>query len=373
VVHTVRAPAMHDSAQSARESAAFGRIAVQRLTAPTMRLNQRSFGHAVCRTVTRHIGLPAMCGLVALLAQSATGIAKAQPAARWQKTDKSQLRAPKDLPPATLLATAGESGTALDSVIHAALEDLKVVKIVAAPGMDLGAIQLAIDCVSETTHCLKAVAAKSRAKILIAPTLQRTPSELVLSVLRFDVSDGGDMRRVLRRQAGRTVGPELLDAIPDMLRELFNLPKAEPEVAETAPSAAEAPAPDLATMPDYPTESRAPSLVGPLILGGAGVAALGVGLAMGIAMKDQQSEFDRLSARVETEAQARAAVDARETGETQALAANLLFVVGGAAIAAAGIWLAVELNAASERTTAFSPMVGPNQVALVVTHHGASL
>jgi hypothetical protein len=339
-----------------------------------MCLNKRSLGDTARGAVARLIALPAMFGLAALLAHAAPGSAQAQPATTSPKTHKSSLDTPKDLPPATLLATGGESGTALDSVIHAALEDLNVVKIVAAPGMDLGAVQLAIDCVSETTRCLKAVAAKSRAKILIAPTLQRTPSELVLSVLRFDVSDGGDMRRVLRRQTGRTVGPELLDAIPDMLRELFNLPKLErPAVAEAAPTASEAPAPDIASMPDYPTESHRPSLVGPLILGGAGVAALGVGLVMGVVMKDQQSEYESLSARVETEAQARAAVDARSTGQTQALAANMLFVVGGAALAAAGIWLAIELSDGSEQATAFAPVLGPNQVALVLTHHGASL
>jgi hypothetical protein len=80
-----------------------------------------------------------------------------------------------------------------------------------------------------------------------------------------------------------------------------------------------------------------------------------------------------LSARVETEAQARAAVDARSTGETQALAATVLLAVGGAAIAAAGIWFAVEVSGGSEQTTAFSPMLGPHQVAFVLTHHGASL
>lgn len=340
-----------------------------------MRLNKRSSGNITCGSAfARRVVLSATYGLAALLAQAATGIAIAQPAGSARKTAGTELDTPKTLPPAALLATGGESGTALDSVIHAALEDLNVVKIVAAPGMDLGAIQLAIDCVSETTHCLKAVAAKSRAKILIAPTLQRTPTELVLSLLRFDVSDGGDMRRVLRRHPGRTVGPELLDAIPDMLRELFNVTKPErPEVAETPPGATEAPAADDTPLPDYPTASDQPSLVGPLILAGAGVAALGVGITLGVVMKDQQSKYDRLSAGVQTEAQARAAIDARSSGETLELAANLLFVVAGAAIAAAGIWLAIEVNDGSEPTTAFSPMLSPHQVALVLTHHGASL
>jgi hypothetical protein len=344
-----------------------------------MRLNHRtSRDTARGCAVARRIGWPAICGLAALLAHAATGIAVAQPTANAPQTAKGSRGTPKDLPPAALLATAGESGTALDSVIHAALEHLNVVKIVAVPGMDLGAVQLAIDCVSETTHCLKAVAVKSRAKLLIAPTLQRTPTELVLSLLRFDVSDGGEMRRVLRRHSGRTVGPELLDAVPDMLRELFNLPKVEqPAVAKAPPSATEAPAPapELASIPDYPypTHSDGPSLVGPLILAGVGVAALGAGTTLGVVSKDRQSEYDHMRATVETAAQARAAIDTRSAGETSALAANLLFVVGGAAIAAAGIWLAIEVSDDSESTTAFSPMLGPHQVALVLTHHGASL
>jgi hypothetical protein len=252
-----------------------------------------------------------------------------------------------------LLATGGEPDSAVDSVIHAALEKLEVVKIVALPGMDLQAVQLALDCVGETVPCLETVAAQSGARVVISPTLQRASSELVLSVLRFD-TPGGEIRRVLRRDSSEA---KLLDAVPQMLRELFDVPQL----------LLEAPAPAVQSSRGLP--------LGPLILAGTGVATLGAGIAMGVVMNDQQSEYERMSMGVTTKPEADAANAARSTGESQALAADVLFAVGGAAIVAAGIWLAVGLGdrEAAEPTTAFAPLLGPRQLAVVWTQRGDAL
>jgi len=257
--------------------------------------------------------------------------------------------------PAVLLATGGEPQSAVDNVIHAALEKLEVVKIVALPGMDLQAVQLALDCVGETVTCLETVATQSGARVVIAPTLQRAASELVLSVLRFDTSDG-EIRSVLQRKSSVA---ELLDAVPEMLRELFDAPPTEPPGGVTAPS----------------VQSGRGVPVGPLILAGAGVAALGTGITMGVVMSDQQSKFERLSRGVSSKPEADAANQARSAGESQELAANVLFAVGGAAIVAAGIWLVVAGSdrAEAEPTTTFAPLLGPRQLALVWTQRGDAL
>jgi hypothetical protein len=258
---------------------------------------------------------------------------------------------------AVLLATGGEPNPAVDSVMHAALEKLEVVKIVAVPGMDLQAVQLALDCVGETVPCLETVAAQSGARVVISPTLQRAADELILSVLRFDTS-GGEMRRVLRRQKTEA---ELLDAVPQMLRELFDLRTTEAPMVEA---------------PAEPAQQSSRALpVGPLILAGAGVAALGAGIAMGVVMNDQQSEYERMSMQVETRADAEAADHARSVGESQALAADVLLAAGGVAILGAGIWLAVELSTGDETppTTAFAPVLGPRQLGLVWTQRGDAL
>ncbi|HEX4353674.1 MAG TPA: hypothetical protein VHZ95_12180, partial [Polyangiales bacterium] len=178
-------------------------------------------------------------------------------------------------PSAVLFSTASApKGSPLDSVLQSSLDDLDVVEVVARPGMDLGAVQLALDCVSETAQCLRAAADQNGADVLIAPTLQRTGAELVLSVLRFD-SRSGSMRRVARRQAGQIVGAELLDNIPNMLRELFDLPQltkqdAPPPTAATAPAESTV-KPDVDILPEAPMEPPAWQVpVAPFILAGAG-------------------------------------------------------------------------------------------------------
>jgi hypothetical protein len=262
--------------------------------------------------------------------------------------------------------------------------------------MDLGAVQLALDCVAETIRCLRIATEQSHAELLIAPSLQRTPSEVVLSVLRFDARGAGKMRRVLRRQSGQVLGAELLDQVPSMMRELFDLPpatKPPPVAAAVAvvplsaadpaspPAAAqEAPAPASTPLPEGPMEPptshwRVP--VAPLILGGVGVLTLAGGIVAGAMMQSTHSQYERLV--VETKQDAQQADDLRSTGRTQATVANVLFGVGGAAVLAAGIWLLVDHQLSSRReaaltmTSELQPMLGPQQLGLVFTQRGNAL
>ena len=290
-------------------------------------------------------------------------------------------------------------------MIGASLEDLHVVNVVARPGMDLGAVQLALDCVSETAQCLRTVTTQNSADVLIAPTLARTSGELVLTLLRFDARNG-QMRRVLHRQTGQSLNSSTLDAVPDMLRELFDLP-AKPKAAAGAqgasaagqqtdrlpPTAAdvqlgvsgpEAPSSATESLPEAPMEPPSASRrvpVGPLLLGGGGALILGAGVVMGIVMKSSQSEYDRLVEPMGlggtiTRENADKAVSQASTARTQATVANVLFGLGGAALVGAGIWLAVELTHrpdASYEHVQLSPLLGPNQVGLMLTQRGAGL
>lgn len=284
---------------------------------------------------------------------------------------------PSSTPSAVLLATAGAqgSGGALDSVIQATLEQLGIVRIVAKPGLDLGAVQLVLDCVAETAQCLRAVTDQHGAEVLIAPSIARTSGELVLSFLRFDARDG-EMRRVLHRQQGQALTSETLDAVPGMLRELFGLP--EPTPAVEAPGA---PSDDLTPLPEAPMEppsEGASPLIGPLILGGIGLAAIGTGIGFGISSAGAQSDYDAITSKpVLMRSQADAANDAMDRGKAHAVVADVLFGVGGAALLGAGIWLAVELSSKHEDTppaqAKLQPWVGPHQVGLVFTQRGVGL
>jgi len=343
------------------------------------------------RSLLRVLGLASLAALVALLCLS-------------RASAQSNNKRSASTPPAVLLATAGgqASGTALDSVIGASLEELHVVNVVARPGLDLNAVQLALDCVAETAQCLRTVTTQNSADILIAPALSRTSGELVLTLLKFD-GRSSQMRRALHRQPGQTLNSSTLDAVPDMLRELFDLPP-KPKAAAPAPAAQGAPgpqgtgqpsaadedgigteAPAAATepLPEAPMEPPSAGRkvpVGPLLLGGGGVVIIGAGVVMGLMMNSTQSEYDDLVTPEQgttiSRSNAELADSKRSAGETQGTVANVLYGVGGAALVGAGIWLAVELTRRPDKNyehVQISPLLGPNQLGLMVTQRGAGL
>lgn len=295
----------------------------------------------------------------------------------------ADARAHAGTPTAVLLATGGASagGAAFDSVVQAGLEELGVVRITARPGIDLGALQLALDCVAENTQCLRAVTTQSGVQVLIAPTVQRTPTELLVTILRFDARGDSEMRRVVRRVPGKTLGSEALDAVPDMLRELFGMPpkpKVPPPVAAAPaqpapPPAVEASAPP--PLPEAPMEPAEPNPVpvAPLVIGGVGVLALGGGVAAALMMQSTESSLKQ----PKTHPEADAVADKSSTGRTQALVANVLFGVGGAAVAVGAIWLMVEMSQSPrteyEPLTRLTPTFGPHGMGLLFTHRGTGL
>jgi hypothetical protein len=291
-------------------------------------------------------------------------------AAQSARAQEAAAATPVEQPKAALLSTAGASGSqgdaALESVIQAALEKLEVVNVTARPGMDLGAVQLAIDCVGETPACLRAVASQTGVQILIAPAIERTDKELVLTLLYFDALGDGELRRVVHRQEGGKLDQATLDAVPGMLRELFGL--AAPASAAPAPGAQ----PETAAQPEG-AQAKRPSLLGPLIVGGAGVALLAAGLVAGAVMKGTQSDYAKLP--VTTKLQAQAASDKLKSGQGQARAANVLLGVGAAAMALGGIWLALELGKPEETPpqTALAPVLAPGMVGLTFSSRGRGL
>jgi len=250
-----------------------------------------------------------------------------------------------------------------------------VVNVAARPGMDLNAVQLAIDCVSETPQCLRAVANQTQTQVLIAPSLQNTSSELVLSLLRFDTSNG-QMRRVLRRQPGTSLKSETLDSVPSMLRELFNIPEPQPQppavASDTTPHESETSLPPLVEPPQEPAPSR-PLPLGPFLLAGGGAIVLGGGAVMGAVFVSTNDEYN--TKKVSTERDVSAVKDLEDKAKTQAVIANVLYGVGGAMMVAGGIWLAVALSQPAQRDdwqTAVVPAVGPGQLGFAIVHRGGA-
>jgi hypothetical protein len=295
------------------------------------------------------------------------GVAHAQQAATAQPASGR--------PSAALFATAGAvpGDEALDAALQAGLDKLGVVRVTVRPGLDLEAVQLAIDCVAQTVACLHAVAAESGVQILIAPALVRSDAELVLTLLRFDARESGSVPvRVEHKQPGTRLTPELLDALPDLLRELFGLSQAVGPV-EAPPSAALSDVEAAETSRLATPAHSEPALLGPLVVGGVGVLLVGGGVAAGLMMQATHDEYLKLP--LNSEQQVDQAIDTRSRGETQAMVANVLYGVGAAAIVAGAIWFAIELGDAHEgrAQTALLPALGPGQLGVTLLQRGPSL
>ena len=181
--------------------------------------------------------------------------------------------------------------------------------------------------------------------------------------------------RVARKQVGAQLKPELLDAIPGMLRELFGvcarLAAAPAVVAAPATHEPSAP-PDELPVAAYTHQK--PALTGPLILGSAGALLVVGGIASGLVMQSTHSEYLKLPKTTEPEIDH--AIEVSSRGQTQATVANVLYGVGAAAIVASAIWLAIELGSSSERNpgyTALVPALGPGQLGVTLFQRGPSL
>jgi hypothetical protein len=238
-----------------------------------------------------------------------------------------------------LFKTSGEQSelgplvAATDPVLQSELGKIAQVSVVAQPALDLPSLQLALDCVGETPSCLSMAAERTGADALVAPTLARTDTALVLSVLLFQPAQASPMRMTTRRFASGTSDEAVLKSVAGLLHELFGIaepaarPEPEPVPAPTKalPRAAQTPAP---AVPAH----ESPSLVLPVVLGAAGVVLLGTGVLAGVAAKSGEDTYAQV--RVNSAADGQRAADRLESAQSRATFANVALVVGGLSLLA---------------------------------------
>jgi hypothetical protein len=248
-----------------------------------------------------------------------------------------------ELPAAAVLEThaaaevpEGTSG-AVDRMVRARLDGLEVVRTSSGVALDLSEVQLALGCVGETAECLTPVANELSVRLLVIPNLDATDGELMLTLTLFDREEA-TLRRVVRQASGENARATLLDAIDGQLRELFELP----------------PAPEEA----LPPPSNDPSPL-PFVLMGIGAVSIGIGAAMGALFLDAHGTWERGDPMTEEEVDELNGTFA--AAESYAIAADVLFGVGGAILGAGIIWMIIDLtDGPSEApSTTFAPMIGP--------------
>jgi hypothetical protein len=257
---------------------------------------------------------------------------------------------------------------ALDPVVLGELQEIDGVTVSARPPLDLQATQLALDCIGETSTCLRTVAEQAVADVVLSPSIDRAGEETVVTLLYFDARGEGGLETATRRHTGPDVERAALDAVPAMLRELFGgaetLPAVEPASPAARPTLSES---DFGLEEPRTSQSAFPPV--PVAITAAGVVVLGVGVAFGLMSNATEDEYGNAPVPI-TEAEVIAVNDTFDRAETQATIANIGYGVGGAAIAlGVTLWILELSDDDGEREGAFfSPRLTPEQVGL--TLHG---
>lgn len=131
-------------------------------------------------------------------------------------------------------------------------------------------------------------------------------------------------------------------SVADRVRALEAMDAANEPPAQ-APTPAPVPAP-AATQPEpapqEPPDEGRDVPIPPLIVAGAGVAIIGVGVAFGFSANSGQDDY--ASAPVRNAREIGAADATLADARSDATVANVLFAVGGAAVAAGAVWFALD-------------------------------
>jgi hypothetical protein len=275
---------------------------------------------------------------------------------------------------------SGRNNADLEKAVRKAVAETVPAKLVDplhAPRKKLQDARTAAQCpggsADRSAACLRAISQQLGAALLFAPSLDRGPDDLVLTILMFDGREGGKVNEVAHWQDGVKVSPETLQALPQLIHGLFAPPTPPPAPALAAESAP-AGAPDLQLTAADTAPRESSRLLAPLIVVGAGALVLGAGIVSGTMMRSSEDKYNALEVR--TRADADEAASLLSSAKAEATVSKICFGVSTLAIAAGGAWLSYELfgRGPSERTlTRVTPFASHQQVGLVIRYQGGSL
>jgi hypothetical protein len=263
--------------------------------------------------------------------------------------------------------TTGEVAASLIATVDAALlRALGEVAGIRKPTLSpvaYGEVQLTVGCSDESSACLTAITHIAEADAIVIRQLSAEPDNMVvLRILYFDEAGGASDVRAAA-SADRVL--DLEQALPELVRTLFEIPTApEPAAAVAAPAE---PAASPTTPSARTTTDGAPS-ISPLtwISMATGVAAIGTGIVL---WRTADADFDELTnTRVQTRAQADDANRKFSSIETRTTLTNVLIPVGAAVLSAGAVLLAIDLSSSDSAAEASHA-----SVQLVPLRSGAAL
>ncbi len=285
-----------------------------------------------------------------------------------------------------------DADVAVERELRRALDELKRFELLPAVKVDFEAVQIELDCAEESAQCLHAAALKLKADALFVVTLARQGSSSSLRVVYFDAAAGKAPRAATRSRSSAGSARSWRSELPAVLHALLDEPTPQALVVAAAPHTVEPneppkevkpePSPDAATAevepaaaepaaePSKPAEASDSGLfdtlpLGPLVLGGAGLAVVATGLVVGAMASATESDYEARV--VNSTKQAELAEQDRKRGKREALIANVLLGTGAAAIAGAAVWFVLDRTHTDRPSeTALLPRVGPDGAGLVL-------
>ncbi|HET8935705.1 MAG TPA: hypothetical protein VFN67_19795 [Polyangiales bacterium] len=233
---------------------------------------------------------------------------------------------------------------ALDPMLQAEVGRAPQLNIAALPPLDLPSLQLALDCVGETASCLAVATERSKVDALLAPSLIRSGTSLVVSLLFYNPQLPSPIQVLTRSVARESSDAVVMDAAKALVQELFGLappPGQEPPpVVEPEPDPASQELPPLAAEP--PPSQERPSLLVPLVFGAAGLGVMAIGIGFGVASNGTESDYAKT--KVKTNADAQHASELLSSARTQATIANVALGLGAASCVAGGVLFFLQRN-----------------------------
>jgi hypothetical protein len=235
------------------------------------------------------------------------------------------------LPPASD-GPAMELASDLIDYVSARLEASDRLIVSERPVIPLRDLQFSVGCTDDSAECMKNVAELLEVDTVLVLSVHEEASMTSLVLAAYD-AEPPQRRSVMRLATGTDRRAELFEDVDSVLEELFGVGRPAPERSTPARTAGvvEIAAPRL--------EEPGASPVGWIFMG-TGVASLGAGLALAFIADDTHDAWENAPTR--SPAEVDAAIDLRERGERETLAASILVGVGGAALIAGLLTVVIE-------------------------------
>lgn len=254
---------------------------------------------------------------------------------------------------AVLRTTQGDGGAAAEAIDGALLRDLSAIGGIDRPTVspiDYAEIQLTVGCSDEGRQCLSSIAQMVQVDAVVVRKLVIEPNRARLEIVYLDTTAADEPARAEQIGEGPDPAAGLAASVPSLVRRLFGTP--EP-VSAAAPEAEPSASHETVAAAETDTTPRAESGgVGPLtwVALGAGAAALGVGIALGVSANGSNDDYQ--NAPVATEEQRADALDKLDAAKGKGLAATILIPTGAALLALGATLLIIDLSGGGDESGA---------------------